>query len=183
MFPLSSMPLKYPHGLQWPPSPDVYLAFGGNLGHRTNTDPSCSRTVDPDMALSGSQGQDLTMASSHLPVSHCLSLQCHFSPQCTNTFYCSSLLCIHDRVDEWIECISIHSCIDSCSQCLGVFLLATAAWLLGFLLMWVQCSALPQISEDFSGLELQVLVSHLGTKLGSLGRATGISPAEPPSNF
>ena len=83
--PTSSMALRYPHGLQWPPSPDVYLAFGCNLGHRTNTDPSCSRTVDPDMALSGSQGQDLTMASSHLPVSHCLSLQCHFSPQCTNT--------------------------------------------------------------------------------------------------
>lgn len=54
------------HGLWWQPSPDIYLALVVPWATDTDTDPSCSRTVDPDMALGGSQGQD--MASSHPPV-------------------------------------------------------------------------------------------------------------------
>lgn len=37
-----------------------------------NTDSSCSRAMDPDMPLGGSQSQDLTMVSSYL---HCCAEQ------------------------------------------------------------------------------------------------------------
>lgn len=48
-----------PYTSTWSPVPaqttDIRLAFGGNSGH-TETDPSCSRTTDADMALGGSPG-------------------------------------------------------------------------------------------------------------------------------
>lgn len=49
---------------------DISMAFGGNTGLDINTDPTCSRTTDPDIGLDGSSGQYLTTASSYLPVPH-----------------------------------------------------------------------------------------------------------------
>lgn len=39
------------------------MAFGGNSDHDINADPSCSRIPDPDMALCGSSGLDISMTS------------------------------------------------------------------------------------------------------------------------
>ena len=46
------------------------MAFGGNMIMDINMDPSCSKTMDPDMELGDIKDQNLTMASSYLPVPH-----------------------------------------------------------------------------------------------------------------
>lgn len=46
------------------------MHFGGNTILDINTDPTCSRTTDPDMGLGCSLGHYLTVASSRLPVPH-----------------------------------------------------------------------------------------------------------------
>ncbi|KAL6051941.1 hypothetical protein STEG23_028104 [Scotinomys teguina] len=41
---------------------DIHVAFSGNTGHRHQHGLSCSKTMDPDQALSSSIGLDITMA-------------------------------------------------------------------------------------------------------------------------
>jgi len=50
---------------------DTHLYFGDKpLRPQINTNPSCTRTMDPVKALGSSLSQDLTMPSSHLSVPH-----------------------------------------------------------------------------------------------------------------
>lgn len=125
---------------------DIFLAFGGNAGHRHRHRPQLQQDMAqlyPDMAFGGSQ--DLTMASSHLPVPH------HFqvfipplpavyeplglvfssisSPLCILSFPCLHRTSIHHR--------GTHG------GCLGVFLPASmgrhepvCAWSSFFGLPW-----------------------------------------------
>lgn len=64
---------------------DILIAFG------SNTDPSCSRITDPDMALSGGMGPDITMTPGdstgffHQAVSHHHLVSCSASLHSTQT--------------------------------------------------------------------------------------------------
>ena len=42
---------------------DIGMVLSGNTGHGSHTDSSCSWPMDPDRDLSGTMGQDITMAS------------------------------------------------------------------------------------------------------------------------
>ena len=80
----SSMPLRYPYGFWWQPrSLTSTLPLMVTQVPDIDTDCSCSRTRNPDMALEGSLAQNhgfFTYPSSSLPSSP----QVHLSPQCIN---------------------------------------------------------------------------------------------------
>lgn len=72
MSPLGSSALRHAHGSQWQLRPQTSAwPLVVTWDTDTNTDPSCSRTRDPDLALGDSLTQDLNMASSYLPDPHC----------------------------------------------------------------------------------------------------------------
>ena len=92
----SSLVLRHPQGLWWQSRPwtcpwPLVVIWATDI----DTDPSCSRTMEPDMVLGDSSGQDLTMASSHLLVSHNCRVPCstflqYMNPQLLFLFHFST---------------------------------------------------------------------------------------------
>lgn len=96
------MALRHPHGLLWQPKPWITARpLVVTQAKEIDTDLSCSRTTDPDMAFGDSPSQDTTMASGlhSLLIPSCSlppsNLQVHLSPQGTKPSAPLSFLCLH----------------------------------------------------------------------------------------
>lgn len=103
--------LRHPHGFPWDPRPWTSASpFVVTQATNNDTDPSCSMTMSPDMALCGRDlGQDLIMAASYLPIFLLSSHEFHLSPQRTNPLALLSLLSLHHKLHLSHSPPHIHS--------------------------------------------------------------------------
>lgn len=63
--PHNGVTLRFPHSFQWYPRPRTCaLPLVITQATDIDSDPSCNRTIEPDMAIGSLLGQDLTMVSS-----------------------------------------------------------------------------------------------------------------------